>query len=160
MDVVMPQLGETVAEGKILTWFRNVGDEVKEGDNIFEIETDKVTVEVPATTAGRLTEIRASAGSVVKVGTVVAVIGGGAPLPSRPAAPWPSRSAAQLDPFNEVPTAAGRFAGARGPDGVRATPLARRLIAQHGIDLALPAREAKARGDNRIRASDVRAALH
>ena len=75
MDVVMPQLGETVAEGKILTWFKNVGDEVNEGDNIFEVETDKVTIEVQAIAAGKLKEIRASAGTVAKVGAVVAVIG-------------------------------------------------------------------------------------
>jgi pyruvate/2-oxoglutarate dehydrogenase complex dihydrolipoamide acyltransferase (E2) component len=52
MDILMPQLGETVAEGKITTWFKSVGDAVKPGDNLFEIETDKVSMEVPATSAG------------------------------------------------------------------------------------------------------------
>ena len=49
MDVLMPQLGETVAEGKITKWFKSAGDAVKPGDNLFEIETDKVSMEVPAT---------------------------------------------------------------------------------------------------------------
>ena len=54
MDVLMPQLGETVAEGKISKWFVSAGDAVKPGDNLFEIETDKVSMEVPAIAAGTL----------------------------------------------------------------------------------------------------------
>jgi pyruvate/2-oxoglutarate dehydrogenase complex dihydrolipoamide acyltransferase (E2) component len=76
MDVLMPQLGETVAEGKITTWFKTVGDTVKPGDNLFEIETDKVSMEVPATAPGVLTEIRVPAGEVAPVGFVVAVLRG------------------------------------------------------------------------------------
>jgi pyruvate dehydrogenase E2 component (dihydrolipoamide acetyltransferase) len=76
MDVLMPQLGETVAEGKISVWYKAVGDAIKPGDNLFEIETDKVSMEVPSIAAGVLTEIRVPAGAVVPVGTVVAVIGG------------------------------------------------------------------------------------
>src|SRR5436305_818863 len=64
MDVLMPQLGETVAEGKISKWFVSAGDTVKPGDNLFEIETDKVSMEVPAIAAGTLAEIRVSAGEV------------------------------------------------------------------------------------------------
>jgi pyruvate dehydrogenase E2 component (dihydrolipoamide acetyltransferase) len=78
MDVLMPQLGETVAEGKITKWFKSAGDAVKPGDNLFEIETDKVSMEVPSTTAGTLSEIRVAAGDVAPVGAVVAVIGDGA----------------------------------------------------------------------------------
>jgi pyruvate dehydrogenase E2 component (dihydrolipoamide acetyltransferase) len=76
MDILMPQLGETVAEGKITTWFKSIGDAVKPGDNLFEIETDKVSMEVPATAAGVLTEIRVGAGEVALVGAVVAIIAG------------------------------------------------------------------------------------
>ena len=76
MDILMPQLGETVAEGKITTWFKAVGDAVKPGDNLFEIETDKVSMEVPATSAGTLTEIRVAAGEVAPVGAVVAIVAG------------------------------------------------------------------------------------
>ena len=57
MDVLMPQLGETVAEGKITQWFKNAGDPVQPGDNLFEIETDKTTMEVPAIFAGTLSII-------------------------------------------------------------------------------------------------------
>src|SRR5262245_24292438 len=78
MDVLMPQLGETVAEGKITQWFKAAGDTIKPGDNLFEIETDKVSMEVPSTTAGVLAEIRVPAGAVAPVGAVVAVIADGA----------------------------------------------------------------------------------
>src|SRR5215472_5200087 len=61
MDVLMPQLGETVAEGKIIKCFKSAGEEVKPGDNLFEIETDKVSMEVPSTTTGVLAEIRVPA---------------------------------------------------------------------------------------------------
>ena len=76
MDVLMPQLGETVAEGKITKWFKSAGDAVKPGDNLFEIETDKVSMEVPSTIAGTLAEIRVGVGEVAPVGAVVAVIAG------------------------------------------------------------------------------------
>jgi pyruvate/2-oxoglutarate dehydrogenase complex dihydrolipoamide acyltransferase (E2) component len=87
MDVLMPQLGETVAEGKITKWFKSAGDAVKPGDNLFEIETDKTSMEVPSTSSGVLAEIRIPAGAVVPVGAVVAVISdGSAPAASAPAA--------------------------------------------------------------------------
>ncbi len=94
----MPQLGETVAEGKITKWFKSAGDAVKPGDNLFEIETDKTSMEVPSTTAGTLSEIHFKVGEVAKVGAVVAVISGpGAPAsakasPSRPSAEAGARS--------------------------------------------------------------------
>ena len=76
MDVLMPQLGETVSEGKIIKWFKAVGDNVAAGDNLCEIETDKVTVEVPAISAGIIRAINVDEGSVVPVGAVIAVLGG------------------------------------------------------------------------------------
>jgi pyruvate dehydrogenase E2 component (dihydrolipoamide acetyltransferase) len=76
MDVLMPQLGETVAEGKIVKWFKSAGDTVKPGDDLFEIETDKTSMEVPSTVAGTLTDIRFEVGEIAKVGAVVAVISG------------------------------------------------------------------------------------
>ena len=81
----MPQLGETVAEGKITKWFKAAGDAVKPGDNLFEIETDKTSMEVPSTTTGTLTEIRFKVGEVAKVGAVVAVILGPGAAQSPPA---------------------------------------------------------------------------
>jgi pyruvate dehydrogenase E2 component (dihydrolipoamide acetyltransferase) len=77
MDVLIPQLGETVAEGKISKWFVKAGDSVKPGDNLFEIETDKVSMEVPAIAAGTLAAIHVQAGEIAPVGAVVAIIQGG-----------------------------------------------------------------------------------
>ena len=71
MDILMPQLGETVAEGKITTWFKGIGDPVAPGDNLFEIETDKVSMEVPATAPGVIAEIRVAAGEVAPVPSAI-----------------------------------------------------------------------------------------
>lgn len=74
MDVLMPQLGETVDEGKILVWYKQVGDKIEPGDNLFEIETEKVSMEVPSTVAGTLSEIKVAVDETAPVGAVVAVI--------------------------------------------------------------------------------------
>ena len=178
MDVLMPQLGETVAEGKITKWFVSAGAAVKPGDNLFEIETDKVSMEVPSTTTGVLAEIRVVAGEVAPVGAVVAVIADGSGAAAAPAtkpaaapAPKAARPAAQpaaaapaaeartrpvkLDPFFEVRTPKHNFGPARLAGGVTVTPLARRLAAEAGIDLS------RLRGSGphgRIVAHDIEAA--
>jgi pyruvate dehydrogenase E2 component (dihydrolipoamide acetyltransferase) len=85
-DVTMPQLGETVTEGTITKWFKQVGDTVKADEPLFEVSTDKVDTEVPAPTAGVLTEIRAAEGDLVQVGGVIAVIGEAGAAPAAPAA--------------------------------------------------------------------------
>jgi pyruvate/2-oxoglutarate dehydrogenase complex dihydrolipoamide acyltransferase (E2) component len=159
--VLMPQLGETVAEGKILTWFKSVGDEVKEGDNLFEVETDKVTIEVQAVVAGRVQEIRVGSGSVAKVGEVVAVIAGDdkAPALVRAESTAPRKAEAWRSPFEEVSTPKERFGPAKGPDGLRVTPLARRLIAQNNADISRLATEVRAKGSSRIDEQAVRAFL-
>jgi pyruvate dehydrogenase E2 component (dihydrolipoamide acetyltransferase) len=162
MDVLMPQLGETVAEGKITQWFKAAGDKVAPGDNLFEIETDKVSMEVPSTAAGVLAEIRIPAGEVAPVGAVVAVIGAGAAsavetesasCPSATQTPLMQRMSSmaafaaarveeqlskppKLDPFFEVRTPARNYGRARVAGGTATTPLARRLAAERGIDLA------------------------
>jgi pyruvate dehydrogenase E2 component (dihydrolipoamide acetyltransferase) len=111
MDVLMPQLGETVAEGKITQWYKAPGDAVKPGDNLFEIETDKTSMEVPATTVGVLAEIRAGVGEVVPVGAIVAVISdrkGAAAAAAAPAMPppVPAPSAVPQRPASPRATAA------------------------------------------------------
>jgi pyruvate dehydrogenase E2 component (dihydrolipoamide acetyltransferase) len=149
MDVLMPQLGETVAEGKIIKWFKNAGDAVQAGDDLFEIETDKTSMEVPATFAGTLSTINFQVGEVAKVGAVVAVITGAgeAPPPDKSAAPAPSATGARphaaqtsngasLDPWNAVRTPERNFGPARSGDGTASTPLARRPAAERGIDIA------------------------
>ena len=102
MDVLMPQLGETVAEGKITKWFKSAGDAVKPGDNLFEIETDKVSMEVPSTTTGVLSEIRVAEGEVAPVGAIVGVIADGsgatASAPAAPAKAPPPKPAAPAAP--------------------------------------------------------------
>jgi len=167
----MPQLGETVAEGKIVKWFKSAGDAVKPGDNLFEIETDKTSMEVPATSAGTLSEIRFQVGEVAKVGAVVAVISGAGLPASAPAAAIkpaaaPARAAAPvaisqatpmprtipLDPFREVRTPERNFGPAKLPGGAFTTPLARRLASERGIDLS---RVTGTGPHGRIVASDV-----
>ncbi len=185
MDVLMPQLGETVAEGKITKWFKTAGDAIKPGDNLFEIETDKVSMEVPSTTTGVLSEIRVPAGEVAPVGAVVAIIADGAGTAvNRPAAATPPAAAAtaavraavpqstapqptapsaqareaapiKLDPFFEVRTPERNFGPARLAGGATVTPLARRLAAERGIDLSV-VRGSGPRG--RIVASDIESA--
>jgi pyruvate/2-oxoglutarate dehydrogenase complex dihydrolipoamide acyltransferase (E2) component len=153
--IIMPQLGETVAEGKILTWFKKVGDDIKIGDKLFEVETDKVTVEIEATTAGKLTDIRVGDGVTAKIGAIVAVIGGdaAAATPTKietVKAPAPFRSA-----FEEVATPTKHYGNALGPDGMRITPLARRLISERGLDVNEIARTAAAKGLRKIEEKDV-----
>src|SRR3954470_21664025 len=110
MDVLMPQLGETVAEGKISKWFVAAGDAVKPGDNLFEIETDKVSMEVPAIAAGTLAAIHVQAGEVAPVGAVVAVIQGSGERGStaKPQAPFtPARAGAQSPEKKELDSRLG-----------------------------------------------------
>ena len=74
MNILMPQLGETVAEGTVSKWHKSIGDDIKSGEILFEIETDKTSMEIPATTDGKLTKILVKEGETSSVGSVVAVI--------------------------------------------------------------------------------------
>lgn len=152
-DIIMPQLGETVAEGKILAWFKSVGDAVKAGDRLFEVETDKVTVEVEAISAGKLSEIRVGKGISAKVGTIVAVLDGGSAKPAAAAAPAPTKHspAPMRSAFEEVATPIGNYGKAKAVNGVRLSPLARRLAAEKGIG---PQALAEAAAQNDIRRVD------
>ena len=155
----MPQLGETVTEGKVTKWFKSAGDAVKPGDNLFEIETDKTSMEVPATSEGVLAEIRVAEGAIAPVGAVVGVItgdGAAAATPAPAAAPAPQKATPQsakniasaapaitytsgnqspLDPFDAIRRPEQNFGPARLAGGTTVTPLARRLASQSGIDL-------------------------
>ncbi len=161
--IIMPQLGETVAEGKIIAWFKSVGDTVAVGDRLFEVETDKVTVEVEATEGGVLTDIRIGKDVTAKVGTVVAVLDGGAEVPKPATAPKPAKPVAPaLSAFEEVRTATGQFGKAKAAGDVRVSPLARRLIAQNGLDIETVAqaalKENVRRVDQRVLASHLQTA--
>ncbi|MBK7994234.1 MAG: 2-oxo acid dehydrogenase subunit E2 [Blastocatellia bacterium] len=87
IDVIMPQMGESIAEGTIVKWIKKVGDEVKRDEPLFEISTDKVDAEIPSPAAGVLVEILATEGQTVPINTVVARIGEAGARPSAPAAP-------------------------------------------------------------------------
>jgi len=159
MDVLMPQLGETVSEGTISAWLKAVGDSVGAGENLFEVETDKVTVEVPAVNGGVLAAIRVDVGDTVAVGTVVAVIDSADPTAAgkkTPAAEAASTPAV-LRAFEEVRTPTESFGSRKMADGLRITPLARRLIVQGRLDVAAIAETVRERGGTRIAAADVRA---
>src|ERR1700686_3358988 len=74
MDVIMPQLGETVAEGVVTRWYKKVGDAVKADETLFDVETDKVSTEIPAPAGGIVAEILVQEGATAKVGARLAVI--------------------------------------------------------------------------------------
>jgi pyruvate/2-oxoglutarate dehydrogenase complex dihydrolipoamide acyltransferase (E2) component len=164
-NIIMPQLGETVAEGKIVSWFKKVGDNVTAGDRLFEVETDKVTIDVEAIDAGTITEIRIGDGTTAPVGTIVAVLGDAStsapqaqPAGANPdkQTPQPMKTAQTLSAFEEVRTARGLFGKAL-QDGLRVTPLARRLIAERGLDLKDLVADGKRKGLDRVAEKDVRA---
>ena len=119
MDVLMPQLGETVAEGKIVKWFVKAGDTVKPGDNLFEIETDKTSMEVPATFGGTLSDIHFSVGETAKVGAAVATIAvaGEAAAPKQAPASKPVVIPAHTPPVTPAQI------GSRAPVAAPQTPL-------------------------------------
>ncbi|HEX6650851.1 MAG TPA: biotin/lipoyl-containing protein, partial [Pyrinomonadaceae bacterium] len=108
-EVVMPQMGESIAEGTITKWLKQVGERVERDEPLFEISTDKVDAEIPSPAAGTLTEVRYKEGETVEVNTVVAVLDGGqgataAPPAAQPAAkpveetPAPAEAAAPAPP--------------------------------------------------------------
>src|SRR5258705_2550588 len=149
MDVIMPQLGETVTEGVVTKWYKKVGDTVKADESLFDVETDKVSTEIPAPVAGVVAEILVQEGVTAKVGVRLAVIresGAGAAK-----APVDVQSAAAA-----VPTAvasaprAQRLSSAAAAD--RLSPVVRRLIAEHQLNPA----DIKGSGrDGRITREDV-----
>src|SRR5438045_4577170 len=111
VDVIMPQMGESIAEGTLVKWLKNVGDKVERDEPLFEISTDKVDAEIPAPAAGTLLEILVQEGQTVPINTVVARLGAAgetagaaapaaaapapqAPAPAQPAAPASGRTPA------------------------------------------------------------------
>ena len=174
-DVEMPQLGETVTEGTITEWFKQVGDEVAEDEPLFEVSTDKVDSEVPSPASGVLQEILVAEGETVDVGTKLAVLGdGGAPAkvaeepeaatpePSPPDDATASASAAAEAPSPPEPAAepaapAAPAPAADSPGGDRVmSPVVRRLIARHDLDAGAIVGTGLS---GRITRSDVQAAI-
>jgi len=134
MDVVMPQMGESVAEGTIVRWIKKVGDKVDRDEPLFEISTDKVDAEIPSPAAGVLAEIRAQEGETVPVNSVVAVIGGAATDVVRGPAPAARKTAAPA-PFAPPPVSTE----SRATESIareRTSPLVRQLAKEHNVDIA------------------------
>jgi 2-oxoglutarate dehydrogenase E2 component (dihydrolipoamide succinyltransferase) len=126
-EVLMPQMGESITEGTITKWLKNIGDTVQRDEPIFEISTDKVDAEIPSPVAGKLTEIRVKEGSTVTINTVVAVIGGGSAAPAaKPAAAAPTTATAA--PAVAAPSASQG-------ETPRSSPLVRKIAAENNVDL-------------------------
>jgi pyruvate dehydrogenase E2 component (dihydrolipoamide acetyltransferase) len=133
-DVLMPQMGESITEGTITKWLKQVGDKVERDEPLFEISTDKVDAEIPSPVAGTLTAIKAEAGQTVAINTVVAVVGGGAAAAtpaaaSKPAAP----AAAPAAPAAAAPAPASAAASAG--ERLRSSPLVRKIAKENNVDL-------------------------
>jgi len=164
-DVIMPQMGESIAEGTIVKWLKQPGDRVKRDEPLFEISTDKVDAEIPSPAEGVLVAIQVPEGETVEINTVVGVIGdsmdeaganGGAPAPAKPAAaPATPAPAAAPAPSSASPSAAKPAVSASASATVasvaaavggtptkedllraRSTPVVRKIATEQGIDLS------------------------
>jgi 2-oxoglutarate dehydrogenase E2 component (dihydrolipoamide succinyltransferase) len=157
-DVLMPQMGESIAEGTIVRWIKKVGDSVDRDEPLFEISTDKVDAEIPSPAAGVLTEIRAHEGETVPVNSVVAVIAPAGTKPAVATAQTPAAAAhavpppapkAQADgaPTSQAPVGVATMtpsAAASDPPASsteerlrqKSSPLVRRIAQEHQVDIS------------------------
>ncbi|MEE8332302.1 MAG: 2-oxoglutarate dehydrogenase complex dihydrolipoyllysine-residue succinyltransferase [Alphaproteobacteria bacterium] len=143
MEIKVPQLGESVTEATVAKWFKAVGDAVERDEAICELETDKVTLEVPAAEAGTLTEIVAGEGDEVAVGAVLGIIGEGNGAVATKA---PAPAAKETAP----PAKADEPAAPKTPDTL--SPSVRRLVDEHGLD---PSRITSSGKGGRLTKADV-----
>ncbi len=151
MEVIMPQLGETVAEGVVTKWHKKVGDSVKADEMLFDVETDKVSTEIPAPVSGVIAEILVQEGVTAKVGAPLARIQEAGGATAAPAAAKLA-TAAPAAPVAAAVTgaAAPRYTPAQA--GERLSPVVRRLIAEHQLN---PAHIEGTGRDGRITREDV-----
>ncbi len=181
VDVVMPQMGESIFEGTITKWLKKPGDKVERDEPLFEISTDKVDAEIPSPSAGVLKEIKVPEGQTVPIQTIVAVIDGAgsaaasapapAPTPAAPAAkPAPAAPASAPAPVATKPAvpapASATTAASAAPtapaapapsaERIHSSPLVRRMAKEHGIDLSTL--EGSGAG-GRITKQDIEAAI-
>jgi pyruvate dehydrogenase E2 component (dihydrolipoamide acetyltransferase) len=134
-DVLMPQMGESITEGTITKWLKQVGEKIERDEPLFEISTDKVDAEIPSPVAGTLTAIKAEAGQTVAINTVVAVIGGAAGA-AKPAAAPAAAPQAQAAPAQPGAPAAAPAASASVGERLRSSPLVRKIAKENNVDLA------------------------
>ncbi len=150
IEVPMPQMGESIAEGTVSVWLKKVGDAVERDEPIMEISTDKVDAEIPSPTAGVLAEIVVAEGETVEVGTVVAFIeteAGIAAETATPPAPAPAaerEAPAAAPPARSAPAEPAPASASSSSTGVatlderlrtRSSPLVRRIAAENGVDI-------------------------
>ncbi len=132
MDIIMPQLGETVTEGVVTKWYKKVGDTIKADETLFDVETDKVSTEIPSPVAGVVAEIVVAEGITAKVGVRLAVIREAGAM--KPAAPV----AVEAAPVAATPSAAHTPLRAPSTSKVNAadrlSPVVRRLVAEHSLN--------------------------
>src|SRR6202789_2937512 len=145
VDVIMPQMGESIFEGTITKWLKKAGDKIERDEPLFEISTDKVDAEIPSPSAGVLKEIKVTEGQTVPIQTIVAVIdadGAGAvsAAPAKaeaakpaPAAPVAAKPSAPASAPVAAPSAAPVSASG---DRVRSSPLVRKIARENNIDVA------------------------
>jgi pyruvate dehydrogenase E2 component (dihydrolipoamide acetyltransferase) len=139
-NVVMPQMGESIAEGTIVRWIKKVGDNVDRDEPLFEISTDKVDAEIPSPGAGVLTEIKVKEGETVAVNSVVAVIGGQKVAEESKPSEMPEAAVGQPEAESRKPEAESRKpeagSGKLEADGrQRSSPLVRRIAKEHNVDI-------------------------
>ncbi len=149
-EVKMPQMGESIFEGTVTKWLKKKGDKVQRDEPLFEISTDKIDTEIPSPTSGVLQDILVKEGQTVQINTVVAIIGDGAAKPAadgkaetkeppKPQAKEPSPPAGPAPVAGPTPTAGEQEEAAEEEqehEGVRSSPLVRRIAKERGVDLA------------------------
>src|SRR5918912_496098 len=139
-NVVMPQMGESIAEGTIVRWIKKVGDAIDRDEPLFEISTDKVDAEIPSPAAGVLTDIKVKEGETVPVNSVVAVIGaaGDRAAPPQPEArPRDESGSTRAAPVQTVDRG-GNGRGQLAKEELRrqkSSPLVRRIAKEHNVDI-------------------------
>ncbi len=145
-NVIMPQMGESIAEGTITKWMKKVGERVDRDEPLFEISTDKVDAEIPSPAAGVLTQILVKENETVAVNTVVAVVDGegaggdsnagrGSRTQSGRACSSAARPCDRVAPAAVIPPAPEEQEGGEGGE-VRTSPLVRRIAREHNVDLS------------------------
>jgi pyruvate dehydrogenase E2 component (dihydrolipoamide acetyltransferase) len=150
VDVIMPQMGESIFEGTITKWLKKAGDKIERDEPLFEISTDKVDAEIPSPSAGVLKEIKVGEGQTVPIQTVVAVIEAGAdsaataapaaaPAKTTAATPAPPSAAAKSaapSPAPSAPAAPQQQTAVSSSEKVRSSPLVRKIARENNIDVS------------------------
>ena len=140
MNIIMPQLGETVEEGTVSVWHKKVGDKVSAGENLFDVTTDKVEMEIPSMVDGQLVEILVNEGETVSVGETIAIINDGNEENLKEVSKSSDTNDKELEPLNiglKADISSKNKIGNRDSKGKPLSPVVRRLLSEHGLDADL-----------------------